>query len=432
MKRRLFLRNSASAGLLAALSGCRPPTESSGTSASAGEDTLQDPGEGPYLQLGRTEDYREFQVIPPGKSITRIETFARPDIALVRITLDSGEEGWGQISTYNSDIASTILHRNLAGLVLNQDPSRIDAIVDRCIERNLKYPWSYVNRALGGIDTALWDLYGRIAGKPVCELLGGASTPVRIYGSSMSRTTTPEQEVERMIRLRDEKGITAFKYRIGTEAGHNRDAWENRSEQMIESLGNALAGSCDLLADANSCYTPDRAIHYGRMLESNGVVQFEEPSPYWETDWIREVTATLDLKVSGGEQNNDIAHWRRMINRHTFDIIQPDPLYLGGITRTWRTALMAHEAGIPCIPHSANHGMVTLYTLHLMRAIPNPGKYLEYSIEFEDQINREAREMYDPPLVVSDGSLDLPPEPGWGVTVHQAWLEGSDYRVSVA
>ncbi len=388
------------------------------------------PGEGPYLQLGRTEGYREFQVIPPGKKITLIETFSRPSVALVRITLDSGEAGWGQISTYNSDIASTILHRNLAGLVLNEDPSQIDAIVDRCIERNLKYPWSYVNRALGGIDTALWDLYGRITGKPVCELLGGAATPVRVYGSSMSRTTTPEQEVERMTRLRDQKGITAFKYRIGTEAGHNRDAWENRSEQMIDTLGKALAGSCDLLADANSCYTPDRAIHYGRMLESNGVVQFEEPCPYWETDWIREVTTALGLSVSGGEQDNDIAHWRRMINSHTFDIIQPDPLYLGGITRTWRTALMADEAGIPCIPHSANHGMVTLFTLHLMRAIPNPGKYLEYSIEFEEQINLEAREMFDPPLVVSGGTLDLPPEPGWGIRVDQGWLKGSEYQAS--
>jgi L-alanine-DL-glutamate epimerase-like enolase superfamily enzyme len=160
------------------------------------------------------------------------------------------------------------------------------------------------------------------------------------------------------------------------------------------------------------------------------VVQFEEPCPYWETDWIREVTASLELDVSGGEQDNDIAQWRRMIQSHTFDIIQPDPLYLGGITRTWRTALMAGEAGIPCIPHSANHGMVTLFTLHLMRAIPNPGKYLEYSIEFEEGINFEAMSMYAPMLVVREGSLDLPEEPGWGVTIHQDWIDQAEYQVS--
>jgi len=426
MKRRSFIRNSAAAALLSGISAGGIGQTSDKKDKSGG---THNQGES-YLQLGRTRNYKEFEVIEPGRKIVSIETFSKPDIALVKITVDSGETGWGQISTYNSDIAATILHRNLAHLVIGQDPASIDMIVDNCIERNLKYPWSYVNRALGGIDTAIWDLYGKIREKPVCELLGGKVRPVKIYGSSMSRTTTAKEEIDRMSRLRDQLGITAFKYRIGSEASRNRDAWENRTEQMISGLGKALAESCDLLADANSCYTPDRAVYYGRMLESNGVVQFEEPCPYWETDWIREVTAALEVNVSGGEQNNDIAHWRRMINNHTFNIIQPDPLYLGGITRTWRTALMASEADIPCIPHSANHGMVTLFTLHLMRSIPNPGNYLEFSIEFEDGINQEARKMYSPNLEISEGHLNLPGEPGWGINVHSEWLYKAEYQVS--
>ncbi len=425
MKRRSFIRNTASAALLTGVAGC-----STGTENNNQETGLQPPGTGSYLHQGRIPGHEDFAIIEEGLKISKIETYSKQNIALVKVTTDKGQIGWGQISTYNSDIASTLLHRNLASYVLGQDPARIDDMVDQCIERNLKYPWSYVNRALGGIDTAIWDLYGRITGKPVCELLGGEVKPVRIYGSSMSRSISAENEVERMIRLRDEKGITAFKFRIGSEASRNVDAWENRSEEMITTVGTALALSCNLLADANSCYTPDRAIHYGRMLEEHGVDQFEEPCPYWETDWIREVTGTLDMDVSGGEQDNDIAHWRQMINSHTFDIIQPDPLYLGGITRTWRTALMSNQAGIPCIPHSANHGMVTLFTLHLMRAIPNPGKYLEFSIESEDGINREARAMYAPALEIEDGSLHLPAEPGWGVTIRQEWLDQAAYQVS--
>ena len=145
---------------------------------------------------------------------------------------------------------------------------------------------------------------------------------------------------------------------------------------------------------------------------------------------IKEVSDALELPVSGGEQDNDLAQWRRMIRSGTFDIIQPDPLYLGGITRTWRVAQMAHRAGIPCIPHSANHGMVTLFTLHLMRSIPNPGNYLEYSIEYEEGINLEARAMYAPAMNVENGQLDLPSLPGWGISIHQEWLDQSDYRVS--
>ena len=425
MKRRSFIRNTASAAILTGMAGCNP---ASGQKEE--ENPKSSAGMGPYLHQGRIEGYKEFTIIERGLKIEKIETFSKQNIAVVRITTDSGQSGWGQISTYNSDIATTILHRNLAYLVLGKDPANIDDIVDHCIERNLKYPWSYVNRALGGIDTAIWDLYGQIHEKPVCELLGGTVKPVPIYGSSMSRTIKPEEEVARMVRLRDEMGIKAFKFRIGKEASRNSDAWENRTEDMISTVGPALSDSCSLLVDANSCYTPDRAIHYGRMLEEHGIDQFEEPCPYWETEWIKEVTDTLEMDVSGGEQDNDIAKWRRMINTHTFDIIQPDPLYLGGITRTWRTALMANQVGTPCIPHSANQGMVTLFTLHLMRAIPNPGKYLEFSIEFDSGIDKEARAMYAPALEIENGSLHLPAEPGWGVTIHKEWLEKADYRKS--
>jgi len=425
MKRRSFIRNSASAALLTGVAGCSLATENKNQET---EQTA--PGFGPYLHQGRIQGYKDFTIIQEGLKINKIETFSKQDIALVRVTVDNGQTGWGQISTYNSDLAATILHRNLASHLLGKDPARIDELADQCIERNLKYPWSYVNRALGGIDTAIWDLYGRIKGRPICELLGGEVKPVRIYGSSMSRSIHAHEEVERMVHLRDEKGITAFKFRIGSEASRNIDAWENRTEEMITTVGPALADSCKLLADANSCYTPDRAIHYGRMLEDHGISQFEEPCPYWETEWIREVTGSLDLDVSGGEQDNDIAKWRRMIESHTFDIIQPDPLYLGGITRTWRTALMSAQSGIPCIPHSANHGMVSLFTMHLMRAIPNPGKYMEFSIEFDEGINNEARAMFSPGLEIRDGSLNLPAEPGWGVNIHKAWLDRAEYQVS--
>ena len=58
-------------------------------------------------------------------------------------------------------------------------------------EREHKFPGSYLYRAIGGIDTALWDLRGRVEGKSVCELLGGTPRPLRAYASSMKRDITP-------------------------------------------------------------------------------------------------------------------------------------------------------------------------------------------------------------------------------------------------
>ncbi len=385
-----------------------------------------------YLQQGRIKGHEPLSIIDPGLKLTAIETFSRPDVAVVKVTADNGMEGWGQISTYDADISTTVLHRHIARKLLGQDPARLDELVDRCIEENLKYPWSYICRALGGAETALWDLYGKIRGKPVCELLGGEVKPVRIYGSSMSRNIKADDELERMVKLRDERGIHAFKFRVGKEASRNVDAWPGRTEEMIRILGSALADNCDLLMDANSCYTPDRAIEVGKLAEDYGIVQFEEPCPYWEIEWTAEVIRALDLKVSGGEQDNELAQWRRIISMPSVDIVQPDILYLGGIARTLRVAAMAGEKGLPCIPHSANLGMVTVFALHMMQAIPNAGPYLEYTIEFDAGINRTAQELYSPVPEIRDGTVEIPPEPGWGVRFSPEWLASAEYRKSEA
>ena len=93
----------------------------------------------------------------------------------------------------------------------------------------------------------------------------------------------------------------------------------------------ALGDGARLLVDANSCYTPERAIEVGRFLESGGVEHFEEPCPYWELEWTAEVAAALDLDVTGGEQDCSLHQWRRMIELRAVDVVQPDVCYVGGL-----------------------------------------------------------------------------------------------------
>ena len=73
--------------------------------------------------------------------------------------------GIGQVSTYNSDITSTVLHRQVAPWALGVEFDDIDALTDKVIEREHKFPGSYMKRALGGLDTAIWDLRGKQAGQ---------------------------------------------------------------------------------------------------------------------------------------------------------------------------------------------------------------------------------------------------------------------------
>ena len=316
--------------------------------------------------------------------ISKIETFCNEYIGFVRLTNEDGAQGWGQVSTYNSDITCQILHRQVAPWTLGEKTEDLDNLLDLVTEREHKFPGSYLRRAMGGFDTAIWDMKGKVAGQPVVKLLGGDPGSLRAYASSMKRDITPKDEAYRLCKLRDEFGFDAFKVRAGAEVGRDKDEWPGRTEEIIPTISTELGDRVDLLIDANSCYTVDRAIEICKLLQDNGFSHFEEPCPYWELEQTKAVTDALEIDVTGGEQDCDIPTWRRMIEMGAVNIAQPDILYLGGINRTLRVVDLAKSAGIPITPHCANLSLVTLFTMHLLKAIPNAGKYLEFSIEGAD------------------------------------------------
>ncbi len=123
--------------------------------------------------------------------ISTIETFATRDVALVRVRTDGGGEGWGQVAPYNADLTAQVLHRQVAPHALGRDAGDLRALETAVLEGEHKFPGSYLCRALGGLDTALWDLRGRRAGASVCELLGGTPRPFPVYASSMRRDIEP-------------------------------------------------------------------------------------------------------------------------------------------------------------------------------------------------------------------------------------------------
>ncbi len=362
--------------------------------------------------------------------IKRIETFANRFVGFVRITAEDGAQGIGQVSTYQSDITSTVLHRQVAPYVLGVEFEDIDALTDKVIEREHKFPGSYMKRALGGLDTAIWDLRGKTAGLPVVSLLGGTPGKLRTYASSMKRDITPAAEAERFRRLRDEFGFDAFKFRIAAEYGHDVDEWPGRTEEIVPAIRKALGDGASLLVDANSGFSPARAIEVGKLLMDNGVEHFEEPCLYWELEQTKQVADALDIAVTGGEQDCEIPTWRHMIEMRAVDVVQPDILYLGGISRTLRVCAMARAAGLPVTPHSANLGLVTLFTMHLLRAIEGAGKYLEFSIEGPDYYPWQEGLFVKSPYTVEDGMVAVSDEPGWGVEIDPEWLAKSDYQVS--
>ena len=93
---------------------------------------------------------------------------------------------------------------------------------------------------------------------------------------------------------------------------------------------------------------------------------------------------------------------------------------------------MAEQAGLPCTPHCANLSLVTLFTMHFLRAIPNAGKYLEFSIEEADYYPWQYGLYVEDPFTITDGHAEVLDRPGWGVEIDPEWLAKSTYQMSEA
>lgn len=362
--------------------------------------------------------------------IKKLETFSNEFVGFVKVTTDTGATGWGQVSTYYADITCLIFHRQVAPHALGSDALDFAGTLLLINEREHKYPGSYLRRATTGLDTALWDLRGKVEGKPVASLIGGSPGKIRAYASSMRRDITAEDEARRFVSLRDQFGFDAFKWRVGKECGRDEDEWPGRTEAVVPIVSRSLGEGVAKLVDANSCYSPKRAIEVGKILEQEGIGHFEEPCPYWEFEQTKEVTDALNIDVTGGEQDCEFTAWKTMIGMRAVDAVQPDIMYMGGLSRTLEVCRMAEKAGLPVTPHAANLGLVTMCTMHLLRAIPNAGKYLEFSIEGPEYYPWQQQLFLGDPYRISDGKAEVTDRPGWGVEINPKWLETAQYQVS--
>ena len=184
------------------------------------------------------------------------------------------------------------------------------------------------------------------------------------------------------------------------------------------------------MVDGNSCYSAEQAIELGNRMADNGITHFEEPCPYWLPDETKKVTDALKIDVTGGEQDCDMRIWKDMIDRKVVDIVQPDVMYMGGLTRSLQVAKMAKQKNIICTPHAANLSLVTVCTMHFLKGISNSGQFLEFSIEGDDYYPWQTGLFSENPYQIEDGELTISALPGWGVNFDPVWLDKAFYECS--
>ena len=286
---------------------------------------------------------------------------------------------------------------------------------------------------LAGIDCALWDLKGKMAGKKVCDLLSDGRPPldrVRLYASagvSYDWDNHPESVVDEAVRLADE-GFTALKMRVGTEWSWS-GVTPQRFIELIRKVHAAVGHRMELMVDGNCRLQEAEALAIGEAMDEMAFKWFEEPIDGKNIDGYARLNAALNLPVTGGESLLTLDQIQPYLDRKAYSIVQVDA-GVAGLSETWRVAMGAHEYGVRHCPHSWHNGLMAMAHVHMVAALPTPAVVELNAVQgpLQWEILREKP-------TIEDGHLVIPDAPGFGVEladdleerfpyIEGSWAEG--------
>ena len=353
---------------------------------------------------------------------------------LVEVACDDGRVGTGESAIYGGSASATeaLVHDVLAPRVLGADPTRPELLWQRMLWPSHQLgTGGALPMAISGIDIAVWDLVGQVAGLPLSRLLGGHQDRVRAYASAgfyLAGKDAPAVAEE--FKACAARGYGHGKMKVGRtpETPMNPLAHMVEPEFATVSLEEDLArvravraavgDDFRLMVDANNAWGVATALAAGREYERLGVHWFEEPVATDDRAGSARLAAALDVPVAGYETESQLSGFRDLVNAGAVDIVQPDVIWAGGITACRRIAALAYAAGLPCVPHVYSTAVSIAANLHFMASLPNC-----YLLEYDQNPNALRAELLTEPIEPdADAVVTVPERPGLGVRLDHTTL----------
>jgi L-alanine-DL-glutamate epimerase-like enolase superfamily enzyme len=360
--------------------------------------------------------------------IESLELLRNGNSFLCRVRSTDGAKG---IAVGHSGLSSLypIFGERLQPFFIGKDARDLDLLLEKVYIYKLNFRLSgmALGIPLATIEFAILDMLGRIAGKPMGQLIGEIHHPqVAVYQATEYRELSVEESLELIKRDVAEYSAHAVKIKVGglmfMTSDMNAVGPEGRTETIIPLVRDTFGDEMILYADANGFYSVDEAVRVGRLLEEYDYRFFEEPIPF---DWYEEtkqVADQLSLPVAGGEQEYSLHGFRWLIANDGLQIVQPDNYYFGGMIRSMKVARMAQAFGKSCTPHMSGGGLGYLYMMHFVSALPNALAHHE----FKGLNTRVQFECKTSPLSVVDGKIQVPTGPGLGVEIDPDFIDKHD------
>ena len=367
----------------------------------------------------------------------------------LKIETDDGVTGVGDATLNGREQAvAAYLREHVLPALIGRDPARIEDT------------WQYLYRgaywrrgpvtmsAIAAVDTALWDIKGKVAGLPVYQLLGGRSRDgVTVYGHANGATIDDvlvqvARFVERGYRaVRVQAGIPGLPtvygvsrrevYEPASSATPSEEVWSTERylahippvfARVREEFGPHLR----LLHDAHHRLTPIEAARLGRSLEPYALTWLEDPVPAELPDAYRLIRQHTTTPLAVGEVFNSIWDCEQLIREQLIDYVRATVVHAGGLTHLRRIFDLAALHHV----RSGSHGATALSpvclsaALHLDLAIPNFGlqEYMPHTAETDAVFPHGYR--------FADGYLHPAETPGLGVDIDEAEAARYPYRAA--
>jgi L-alanine-DL-glutamate epimerase-like enolase superfamily enzyme len=327
------------------------------------------------------------------------------ELVLVEVAADDlSEAGLGYAYTIGRGgrAIQAMIEHDLAPLLLDQEIDDPAEVWQRL--------WSallYVGRgglasfAIAALDIALWDLRGLALGQPLYRMLGGESRPIPAYGSGVD-LPLPIEELLRQVEGFLERGFRAVKVKVGRPD-------RTDDESRVGAVRRLIGDNVDLMVDANMSWTVDEAIERGRRLERFNVRWLEEPTIPEDVCGHARIAAELEVPVALGESLHSPWEFERYLAAKAVEIVQLDPVTLGGLTPWLRVARAAADRNLPLSSHYTDE-----LSAHLLAACHWPLYLEKHAFALDPYL--------EAPQVVVDGAVQPSERPGHGLSFSKAAL----------
>ncbi|WP_144299772.1 mandelate racemase/muconate lactonizing enzyme family protein [Elioraea rosea] len=337
-----------------------------------------------------------------------IQAFVTQETPLVRITTEDGATGIGYSYTIGTGGSSVIalMRDHFAPRLIGADADMVEAIWSDLFWATHSLAVGPVTAlAMAAIDTALWDLRGKMLGKPLHVLAGGAKPRIPAYDTESGWLHVEVARLVEDAQAAAGRGFRGVKVKVGKPSAREDIA-------RLEAVRSAIGPDVSLMTDANQGFTVAEAIRRAGLFEASGLdlAWFEEPLPAEDVEGHVRLNGATTIPIAVGESLYHPAQFRDYLARGACGIVQVDVARIGGITPWLKVAHMAEAFNVAVCPHY-------LMELHLplVCAVPNSG-WLEHIPQLDD--------ITEAGIAIADGHAIPSDAPGNGI----AWDEAAIAR----